>query len=48
MIKSRSDAAHNYEDSVIDVLVDAVINRYYPLFADFYRKMDAIRIAADA
>ncbi len=47
MIKSRSDAAHNYEGSVIDVLVDTIINKYYPLFADFCRKMDALRTDAD-
>ena len=47
MIKSRSDAAHNYEASVIDVLVDTIINKYYPLFADFCRQMDALRTDAD-
>lgn len=38
MIKSRSDAAHNYEDSVIDVLVDAVINRIILSSLIFVRK----------
>lgn len=36
MIKSRNETSHNYDGSMADDVVDSIINRFYPLLADFY------------
>lgn len=40
MIKSRNETSHNYDGSMADDVVDSIINRFYPLLAEFYQKMN--------
>lgn len=42
MIKSRNETSHNYDGSMADDVVDSIINRFYPLLADFYQKMNSL------
>lgn len=42
MIKSRNETSHNYDGSMTDDVVDSIINRFYPLLADFYQKMNSL------
>ena len=42
MIKSRNETSHNYDGSMADDGVDSIINRFYPLLADFYQKMNSL------
>lgn len=42
MIKSRNETSHNYDDSMADDVVDSIINRFYPLLAEFYQKMNSL------
>lgn len=42
MIKSRNETSHNYDGSMADDVVDSIINRFYPLLADFYLKMNSL------
>lgn len=42
MIKSRNETSHNYDGSMADDVVDSIINRFYPLLADFYQKMNCL------
>lgn len=42
MIKSRNETSHNYDVSMADDVVDSIINRFYPLLADFYQKMNSL------
>ncbi len=42
MIKSRNETSHNYDGSMADDIVDSIINRFYPLLADFYQKMNSL------
>lgn len=42
MIKSRNETSHNYDGSMADDVVDSIINRFYPLLADFYHKMNSL------
>ena len=42
MIKSRNETCHNYDGSMADDVVDSIINRFYPLLADFYQKMNSL------
>lgn len=42
MIKSRNETSHNYDGSIADDVVDSIINRFYPLLADFYQKMNSL------
>lgn len=42
MIKSRNETSHNYDGSMADDVVDSIINKYYPLLADFYQKMNSL------
>lgn len=42
MIKSRNETSHNYDGSMADDVVDSIINKFYPLLADFYQKMNSL------
>lgn len=42
MIKSRNETSHNYDGSMADDVVDSIINRFYPLLAEFYQKMNSL------
>lgn len=42
MIKSRNETSYNYDGSMADDVVDSIINRFYPLLADFYQKMNSL------
>ena len=42
MIKSRNETSHNYDGSMADDVVDSIINRFYPLLAEFYQKMKSL------
>ena len=42
MIKRRNETSHNYDGSMADDVVDSIINRFYPLLADFYQKMNSL------
>lgn len=42
MIKSRNETSHNYDGSMVDDVVDSIINRFYPLLAEFYQKMNSL------
>lgn len=42
MIKSRNETSHNYDGSMADDVVDSIINKFYPLLADFYQKMKSL------
>ena len=42
MIKSRNETSHNYDGSMADDVVDSIINRFYPLMAEFYQKMNSL------
>lgn len=42
MIKSRNETSHNYDGGMADDVVDSIINRFYPLLADFYQKMNSL------
>lgn len=42
MIKSRNETSHNYDVSMADDVVDSIINRFYPLLAEFYQKMNSL------
>lgn len=42
MIKSRNETSHNYDASMADDVVDSIINRFYPLLAEFYQKMNSL------
>ena len=42
MIKSRNETSHNYDGSMADDVVDSIINRFYPLLAEFYQKMNCL------
>ena len=42
MIKSRNETSHNYDGSMADDVVDSIINRFYPLLADFCQKMNSL------
>lgn len=42
MIKSRNETSHNYDGSMADDVVDSIVNRFYPLLADFYQKMNSL------
>lgn len=46
MIKSRNETSHNYDGSMADDVVDSIINRFYPLLADFYQKMNSLSALA--
>lgn len=39
MIKSRNETSHNYNGDIAEEVVENIVNRYYPLLADFYQKM---------
>ena len=39
MIKSRNEISHNYNGDIAEEVVENIVNRYYPLLADFYQKM---------
>ena len=41
-IKSRNETSHNYDGSMADDVVDSIINRFYPLLAEFYQKMNSL------
>lgn len=42
MIKSRNETSHNYDGSMADDVVDSIINKFYPLLADFFQKMNSL------
>lgn len=42
MIMSRNETSHNYDGSMADDVVDSIINRFYPLLAEFYQKMNSL------
>lgn len=42
MIKSRNETSRNYDGSMADDVVDSIINRFYPLLAEFYQKMNSL------
>lgn len=42
MIKSRNETSHNYDGSMADDVVDSIINKFYPLLADYYQKMNSL------
>ena len=42
MIKRRNETSHNNDGSMADDVVDSIINRFYPLLADFYQKMNSL------
>ena len=42
MIKSRNETSHNYDGSMAGDVVDSIINRFYPLLAEFYQKMNSL------
>lgn len=42
MIKSRNETSHNYDGSMADDVVDSIINKFYPLLADFYQNMNSL------
>lgn len=42
MIKSRNETSHNYDGSMADDVVDSIKNKFYPLLADFYQKMNSL------
>ena len=42
MIKSRNETSHNDDGSMADDVVDSIINRFYPLLAEFYQKMNSL------
>lgn len=39
MIKSSNETSHNYNGDIAEEVVENIVNRYYPLLADFYQKM---------
>lgn len=39
MIKSRNETSHNYNGDIAEEVAENIVNRYYPLLADFYQKM---------
>lgn len=42
MITSRNQTSHTYNWEVAEEIADHVINRYYPLFQAFVRKMRSL------
>lgn len=42
MLKSRNETSHNYDGSMADDVVDSIINKFYPLLADFYQEMNSL------
>lgn len=39
MIKSRNETSHNYDGTVAEAVVAAILSRYYPLLFAFHEKM---------
>ena len=42
MIKSRNETTQKNVGSMADEVVDSIINRFYPLLAEFYQKMNSL------
>lgn len=40
MIKSRNETSHNYNGYIAEEVAENIVNRYYPLLADFCQKMN--------
>lgn len=38
-IEDRNLTSHNYDEEVAEEVYDAIVNKYYPLFVQFERKM---------
>lgn len=43
MIRSRNLTSHTYQQKIADEICGHVVARYYPLFAHFLHRMDALR-----
>jgi nucleotidyltransferase substrate binding protein (TIGR01987 family) len=39
MIESRNRTVHIYEESILKIEKEKIINNYYPLFVEFYKEM---------
>ena len=42
MIKSRNQTSHTYQQKVADEIAALIVERYFPLFQGFLRKMDSL------
>lgn len=42
MIESRNNTVHTYNENILKVEYDKIINQYFPLFIDFQTKMKSL------
>lgn len=43
MIKSRNQTSHTYQQKVADEIAGLILERYFPLFQQFLRKMNSLK-----
>ena len=43
MIKSRNQTSHTYQQKIADEIAGLIVERYFPLFQGFLRKMDSLK-----
>ena len=43
MIKSRNQTSHTYQQKIADEIAGLIVERYFPLFLGFLRKMDSLK-----
>jgi len=46
MIRSRNQTSHTYQQKIADEIAGHIITRYFPLFEQFLRKMDILKVAS--
>lgn len=42
MIESRNKTVHTYHENILEVEYQKIVNLYFPLFAEFYKKMKTL------
>jgi nucleotidyltransferase substrate binding protein (TIGR01987 family) len=46
MIRSRNQTSHTYQQKIADEIAGHIVARYFPLFEQFLRKMDSLKVAS--
>jgi nucleotidyltransferase substrate binding protein (TIGR01987 family) len=46
MIRSRNQTSHTYQQKIADEIAGHIVAQYFPLFEQFLRKMDSLKVAS--